>query len=250
MREFATSIGTVGAVPAGQGPRQLVELAVALTLSTLVGWERGARQKSAGLRTHALVGVASALMMQVSQHGFGNALGMAHTAYDPSRVAAQIVSGIGFIGGGLIFVRRDAVRGLTTAATIWLTCAIGMACGGGLLLLASAATALHFLVIRGYPFLAGRLSRSPATVRPTLRLTYRTGRSLLPRLMEECTAQGFRILQVRAEETGDEAEGEGSSRVLLLLAGREDRTQRLTASLFRTEGVLTVDLAADPETDD
>ncbi|GAA2079444.1 hypothetical protein GCM10009801_36990 [Streptomyces albiaxialis] len=243
MREVAVSLGSIGA---GQGPRQMAELAVALTLSTLVGWERGARQKSAGLRTHALVGVASALMMQVSQHGFGNVLDLPHTAYDPSRVAAQIVSGIGFIGGGLIFVRRDAVRGLTTAATIWLTCAIGMACGGGLLLLASAATALHFLVIRGYPFLAGRLSRGPASVRPTLRLTYRTGLTLLPRLMEECTAQGFRILHVRAEE----AEGDGASRVLLLLAGREDRTRRLAAALFRTEGVLTVDLSSDPDADE
>ena len=234
-----------GLVPAGQGPRQLTELVVALVLSTLVGWERGARQKSAGLRTHALVGVASALMMLVSQHGFANVLGLENVSFDPSRVAAQIVSGIGFIGGGLIFVRRDAVRGLTTAATIWETCALGMACGGGLLLLACATTALHFLVVRGYPFLAGRLSRGPASVRPTLRLTYRTGLTLLPRLMEECTAQGFRILQVRAEE----AEGEEAARVLLQLSGREDRARRLAATLFATDGVLSVDLAADPEPD-
>lgn len=116
---------------AGQGARQFAELGLALLLSTLIGAERATRQKSAGLRTHTLVGVGSALFMEVSQHGFNAVLALNNVSFDPSRVAAQVVSGIGFIGGGLIFVRRDAVRGLTTAATVWLTCAIGMACGGG-----------------------------------------------------------------------------------------------------------------------
>ncbi|KOG89448.1 magnesium transporter MgtC, partial [Streptomyces varsoviensis] len=111
----------------GQGTRQFAELGIALLLSSLIGLEREVRQKSAGLRTHTLVGVGSALFMEVSIHGFGSMTGLDGVALDPSRVAAQIVSGIGFIGGGLIFVRRDAVRGLTTAATIWLTCAVGMA---------------------------------------------------------------------------------------------------------------------------
>ncbi len=77
---------------------------------------------------------------------------------DPSRVAAQIVSGIGFIGGGrLIFVRRDAVRGLTTAAVVWVTAAVGMAAGGGLWVLAIAVTAMHFLVVYGLSALTRRL---------------------------------------------------------------------------------------------
>ncbi|MEW2626003.1 MgtC/SapB family protein [Streptomyces sp. NPDC048106] len=77
----------------GQGPRQLAELGLALLLSSLIGWERAAQQKSAGLRTHTLVGIASALMMEVSQHGFTAVLGLEHVSFDPSRVAAQIVSG-------------------------------------------------------------------------------------------------------------------------------------------------------------
>jgi putative Mg2+ transporter-C (MgtC) family protein len=242
-----------------QGLRQLAELGLALVLSTLVGWERGARQKSAGLRTHALVGVASTLMMQVSQHGFSDVLGLENASFDPSRVASQIVTGIGFIGGGLIFVRRDAVRGLTTAATIWLTCAIGMAVGGGLGLLATATTVLHFVVVRGYPFLVGRLSRGPATSQPTIRLTYLTGMTLLPRLMEECTTQGFRIVQVTVdrvpqERPGREAAAESAeartARVVLRLAGREDRTQRLVSALSHTDGVLTVDVSTDAEIGD
>src|ERR1700722_9395317 len=119
---------------AGQGWLQIGELAMAFVLSALIGVEREIRQKSAGLRTYTLVGFASALIMLVSKYGFGDILSE-RVVLDPSRIAAQIVTGIGFIGGGLIFVRRDNVRGLTTAAIVWLTAAVGMACGAGLPLL-------------------------------------------------------------------------------------------------------------------
>lgn len=245
-------------VHGGQGPRQLGELALALVLSTLIGWERGAQQKSAGLRTHTLVGIASALMMQISQYGFNHVLGLDNVSFDPSRVAAQIVSGIGFIGGGLIFVRRDAVRGLTTAATVWLTCAVGMACGGGLALLASATTALHFLVVRGYPLVAARLSTGPAAVQSELRLRYRTGAGLLSRLMEMCTGRGFHILQVRVDrlpragEDEEEAERTGHgeiARVLLRLEGTAD-VRQLASEMFQSDGVLGVDVSMEPELDE
>ncbi len=225
----------------GQGLRQLAEIGLALVLSSLIGWERAAQQKSAGLRTHTLVGIASALMMEVSQHGFTNVLGLENVSFDPSRVAAQIVSGIGFIGGGLIFVRRDAVRGLTTAATIWLTCAVGMACGGGLPVLAAAVTALHFLVVRGYPLLSARLVPGTADTGVEVRLTYLTGRALLPQLMETCTRQGFRIVQVRAERLPGRTDP--AARVLLELEGTAD-TSRLATDLFDNDGVLDVEMAA------
>ena len=112
----------------GQGWLQLGELTLAFVLSALVGIEREIRQKSAGLRTYTLVGVSAALFMLVSKYGFNDVLENGRVMLDPSRVAAQIVSGIGFIGGGVIFMRRDIVRGLTTAASIWLTAALGMAC--------------------------------------------------------------------------------------------------------------------------
>ena len=113
----------------GQGWLQIGELGLAFVLSALIGVEREIRQKSAGLRTYTLVGLAAALIMLVSKYGFGDVLSE-RVVLDPSRIAAQIVTGIGFIGGGLIFVRRDSVRGLTTAAIVWLTAAVGMACGG------------------------------------------------------------------------------------------------------------------------
>ncbi len=137
--------------PTGEGLRQLLELGVAFVLSALIGLEREIKQKSAGLRTYTLVGLASALFLLVSKYGFTNVLAAGTIVLDPSRVAAQIVSGIGFLGAGVIFVRSDAVKGLTTAATIWLTAAVGMACGAGLLVLASATTLGYFIVALGFP---------------------------------------------------------------------------------------------------
>lgn len=251
MQEWAAPLWDVNN---NQGLRQLAELGLALVLSALIGWERGAHQKSAGLRTHALVGIASALMMQISQYGFSGVLGLEEVYFDPSRVASQIITGIGFIGGGLIFVRRDAVRGLTTAATVWLTCAVGMACGGGLAVLAAVTTALHFLVIRGYPLLAERFSAAASPVRSSVRLRYRTGTALLPRLMQRCTDRGFRILAVSVDrlpwegerEQAETAErGGGTARVVLRVEGTAD-VRQLASELFNTEGVLGMDVVEDP----
>ena len=94
----------------GQGLLQIAELFLAFVLSALIGAEREIRQKSAGLRTHTLVGVSAALFMLISKYGFNNILSYGRVVLDPSRVAAQVVSGIGFIGGGVIFMRRDVVR--------------------------------------------------------------------------------------------------------------------------------------------
>jgi putative Mg2+ transporter-C (MgtC) family protein len=138
----------------------LWRLGLALVLSSAIGVEREMRQKSAGLRTYTLVGVGSALFVLVSIYGFSETLERGQTVLDPSRVAAQIVSGIGFIGGGLIFVRRDAVRGLTTAAGVWLTAAVGMAAGAGRAVLATAGTAVYLVVAYAYPELTRRLPRS------------------------------------------------------------------------------------------
>ncbi|WP_239092105.1 MgtC/SapB family protein [Streptomyces sp. SID14478] len=238
MSPFAASLFDPDA---GQGLRQLAELGIALVLSTLIGAERAVQQKSAGLRTHTLVGVGSALFMEVSQHGFNSVLGLEGVSFDPSRVAAQIVSGIGFIGGGLIFVRRDAVRGLTTAATIWLTCAIGMACGGGLPLLALAATACHFLVVRGYPWLTQRVPALAGERRSGLHLAYRVGSSVLTRVLEECTSRGFRVVEVRADraEWEQRPERPGTLAVRLELEGGAD-VPALVAVLSELHGVLDV----------
>jgi putative Mg2+ transporter-C (MgtC) family protein len=146
--------------PTGQGLSQLVELGIAFLLSAAIGVEREIRHKSAGLRTYTVVGTTAALFLLISKYGFTDVLVNGLVVLDPSRVAAQIVTGIGFIGAGLIFVRDDRVAGLTTAATVWLVTAIGMACGAGLPLLAVAATVAYFIVALVFPFI---LSILPGT---------------------------------------------------------------------------------------
>jgi putative Mg2+ transporter-C (MgtC) family protein len=221
---------------AGQGWTQLAELGLALVLSAAVGLEREIRQKSAGLRTHTLVGFASALIMLVSKYGFFDVLGE-HVTLDPSRVAAQIVSGIGFIGGGLIFVRRDAVRGLTTAAVIWLTTAVGMAAGAGLWLLAIAVTAGHFVVVFGFTPLAARLPRSRYAP-SRIRVTYLDGQGVLRRVLAESTQRNFSVGEVSVEQHGDE-HGARSVSVWLNVRGTGS-VNDLIAALADLDGVLTV----------
>ncbi|MBN9624387.1 MAG: MgtC/SapB family protein, partial [Actinobacteria bacterium] len=132
-------------------------LGLALALSASIGLDRELRQKSAGLRTYTLVGLGSALFMLISKYGFFDVLVPNDVVLDPSRIAAQIVSGIGFIGAGLIFVRRDSVRGLTTAAGVWLTAAVGAAAGASLPFLAIATTVAYFITVYILAPLARRL---------------------------------------------------------------------------------------------
>lgn len=108
----------------------VLRLFVAGILGAIIGLEREYRAKEAGFRTHFLVSLGSALIMIVSQYGFQNVLGMPSMSLDPSRVAAQVVTGIGFIGAGTIIIQRQFVRGLTTAAGIWVASGIGLAIGG------------------------------------------------------------------------------------------------------------------------
>ena len=132
---------------------------VAFGLTALIGLEREIQGKSAGVRTQTIVGTAAALILLVSKYGFYDVLQDGLVVVDPSRVAAQIVSGIGFLGAGIIIFRRGSVHGLTTAAAVWESAAIGMAAGSGLLLLAVIVTTMHFLVIVGFMPLAKRLVR-------------------------------------------------------------------------------------------
>jgi putative Mg2+ transporter-C (MgtC) family protein len=171
---------------------QLVLLGVALALSSIIGLERGLRQKSAGLRTHTLVGVGAAVFVLVSKYGFSDVVSAGTVNLDPSRVAAQVVSGIGFIGAGLIFVKRAGVRGLITAAAIWLTTAVGMAAGAGLIVLAIGATVAHLLVALVYTPLGRALSPSRRSLTP-MELSYRDREGVLRRVMAEATAMGYVI---------------------------------------------------------
>ena len=120
---------------------------VAALLGGIIGFEREYRAKEAGLRTHFLVAMGSALFMILSQFGFESQLGMPTISLDPSRIASQVVTGIGFIGAGTIIFQKHVIKGLTTAAGLWVTSAIGLTCGSGMYLLAVTATLLVLLCL-------------------------------------------------------------------------------------------------------
>jgi putative Mg2+ transporter-C (MgtC) family protein len=124
-------------------------LLLAAVLGSVIGFERERLSWAAGLRTHMLVCVGSTLIMIVSAFGFADVLGTPHVELDPSRIAAQVVSGIGFLGAGSILMRGEIIRGLTTAASLWTVAAVGLAVGGGLYTAAVAATIIILIILAG-----------------------------------------------------------------------------------------------------
>jgi putative Mg2+ transporter-C (MgtC) family protein len=191
--------------------------------------------------------------MLVSKYGFMNILDVNRVVVDPSRIAAQIVSGIGFIGGGLIFVRRDNVRGLTTAAIVWLTAAVGMACGAGLPILAIVVTIVHFVIVFAFPHVVVRLPRSRWSPSP-LQLTYEDGKEVLREVLMLCTQEGFAVSRVKIErESSDpglaDAHADGRDdqvapprAVTVILAVQGVRSvSKLAAKLVNIDGVVAVE---------
>jgi putative Mg2+ transporter-C (MgtC) family protein len=209
-------------------------LGLALLLSAAIGLDRELRQKSAGLRTYTLVGLGSALFMLISKYGFFDVLGD-DVVLDPSRVAAQIVSGIGFLGAGLIFVRRDAVRGLTTAAGIWLVAAVGAAAGASLPWLAVAATVAYFLTVYVLAPLSQRLPASPYAP-SAVQVVYEDGRGILRRVLEACTSRDFKVADVNVARA-DRRDGDVA--VSLEVHGRGS-VAALAADLNEIDGVHAV----------
>ncbi|MGW3178916.1 MgtC/SapB family protein [Kitasatospora sp. NPDC001119] len=229
--------------PFGQGWVHFTDFAIALVLASAIGLEREIRQKAAGLRTYTVVGLGAALFTLVSKYGFSDVVQSGVVTLDPSRMAAQIVSGLGFIGAGVIFVQRGSIRGLTTAATVWLTAAIGTAAAAGLPLLATAATAAYFFV--GYVLrpLTHRLPR--LRTRPvSCHVTYTEGNGLLRLLLARITAAGFAVAELATvDRAGPPGEGGGGvderiAEVHITVHGRGDLSA-LTAELARLPGVLT-----------
>mgnify|MGYP003086267487 FL=1 len=132
----------------------ILRLFIAAMLGGAIGLEREYRAKEAGFRTHFLVALGSGLFMVLSQFGFTDALNLhPQVSLDPSRIASQVVTGIGFIGAGTIIFQKHVVRGLTTAAGLWVTSAIGMTAGAGMYVLSIAATVLVLLCLEALNFI-------------------------------------------------------------------------------------------------
>jgi len=143
-----------------------LRLGAAALLGSLIGVERERLLWAAGLRTHMLVCVGSCLVMVVSAYGFNGVLGR-YVVLDPSRMAAQVITGVGFLGAGSIILRNEVVKGLTTAASLWAVAAVGLAVGGGLYLAALMTTVIILLILAGIKPLEERFRgrRGPVELR-------------------------------------------------------------------------------------
>ncbi|OBA71871.1 Mg2+ transporter-C (MgtC) family protein [Mycobacterium sp. 1554424.7] len=217
-----------------QGVRHVVELLAAFGLTALIGLERTIQGKSAGLRTQTIVGTSSALIMLVSKFGFFDIVHEGTVSLDPSRVAAQIVSGVGFLGAGIIITRRGAVHGLTTAAAVWESAAIGMAVGAGLLLLAIAVVALHFVSALAFSAVERQLT---ARLRGTRRLTiiYENGRGVLRELLRICGQRDWQLTELDADAHDID---DGEVRVTMTLSGA--KMGNATEVFTGVDGVVAV----------
>ena len=175
----------------------VLRLVVAGILGVLIGLEREYRAKEAGYRTHFLVAVGSALLMIVSQHGFDSMLGKEGVGLDPSRIAAQIVTGIGFIGAGTIILNRQIVRGLTTAAGIWATAGIGMCAGAGMYALAISATVLTLIGLE----LLSRLFKNLGL--KSFIIEFSTHNKDIPKIISSSLTKGeFMVVSYQMDERG------------------------------------------------
>lgn len=181
----------------------LLRIVIAAVCGAVIGYERAIQRKSAGVRTHMVVAIASALFMIVSKYGFTDLLNMHDIALDPSRIAAQIVTGISFIGAGTILVRREQISGLTTAAGVWATAAIGMAVGAGMYFIGILSTAFLFVVQILFHD-DSLLNKIIVHVRFNIQIEAVNKHHILPKIEEELAANQVENVSVKILDVSDE----------------------------------------------
>jgi putative Mg2+ transporter-C (MgtC) family protein len=205
-------------------------------LGGVVGVEREIREREAGLRTHLLVALGSALFTIVSAYGFSSFLasGDAVVRADPTRIAAQIVTGIGFLGAGAIIRQGLSVRGLTTAATLWVVAAIGMAAGAGYYSVALITTAVVIISLWPLRIVAYRMLGRFRAEEGRLLVELRAGAST-GAVIDEVERSGARIETIEVSQEGDRRRIE-----LDVELPRDGRTPAIVAGVAEVEDVVEV----------
>jgi putative Mg2+ transporter-C (MgtC) family protein len=209
-------------------------LLLAAGLGSAVGWERERLQWAAGLRTHMLVAVGSCLMIIVSAYGFSSVLS-ARVVLDPSRVAAQVVTGVGFLGAGSIILRNEAVKGLTTAASVWAVAGVGLAAGAGLYSAAAGTTVIILIILAGLKPLEERFHASRTNLE--LQMKARRGGLSLGSVEHALGGRASRVkrIVIRAADQGDQDDV-----TLLLSRVSAADTADIIHRLGAVEGVLEI----------
>ncbi len=215
----------------------LIRIGIALLCGAVLGLERERLERAAGLRTHALVAVSSSLVMIVSAYGFADVIGVSQVSLDPSRVAAQVVSGIGFLGAGVIIFRKNTISGLTTAASVWSAAAVGLASGGGLFWAAGIVTAailaiqiiLRFIERRFFAHhqpstLSIRLKHAPGQIAEVERVVLESGVPL----------RGLRLRTGRNEDRIELVMGNARDTAVLRLVNRLSALEGIGSVMYRS----------------
>jgi putative Mg2+ transporter-C (MgtC) family protein len=220
----------------------LAPLGLALLLGLAVGAEREWQGKPAGMRTHALIAVGACLFVLAGRFGFPESTpGTPGT--DPARIAAQVVTGVGFLGAGVIFFHRNLLYGMTTAASIWSTTAIAIACGAGLYWAAVAVAVAQLIVVAGLAPVENIIARH-ARHTGSLHVRYAAPMKLKD-LLAACTEQGFIVTEIDNED-GDEGEhkeehgGDDDPRSTRVMLHGRGSIRELTAQLTAKEGIERV----------
>jgi putative Mg2+ transporter-C (MgtC) family protein len=212
-----------------------VRLLLAAVLGSVIGFERERLLWAAGLRTHMLVCVGSCLIMIVSAYGFTSVLGP-HVILDPSRVAAQVVSGIGFLGAGSIILRNEVVKGLTTAASLWAVAAVGLAVGGGLYYAAVSATVIILGILAGLKPLEERVRNRRRAVE--LQLEVQHGQMSVAFLQQVLGWRSARVKQLIVKSQ----DGADTDRVILTVGSQPIKdTDEMINLLMSSPSVLGVE---------
>jgi putative Mg2+ transporter-C (MgtC) family protein len=213
-------------------PEITLRLVTATVLASLVGLDRERQRSAAGLRTHALVGMSSCLLMIVSAFGFADILGTANVGLDPSRIAAQIVTGIGFLGAGTIIAHGNLIRGLTTAASVWTVAALGLAVGGGMYRAAVIATALALILLLVMRPIERRLHRR--WLKQTITAVFDPKIVTPEKILETLRAMNLHVARLSIER---EPVGNKSQIEITLDEGGEIVLQEALQSVARLDGV-------------
>jgi putative Mg2+ transporter-C (MgtC) family protein len=213
----------------------LGRLATAGGAGMLIGLEREARAHAAGVRTHALVALGAAVFTVAGAYGFNDVQHGPNV--DPARVAAQVAAGIGFIGAGAIIRHGTSVRGLTTAATLWLAAALGVAAGAGLYLTVAMGTALVFITVVGVRAVRPQLLRALAGSLRALEVEYERGHGTIGPLMRAIDELDVRVEGIRIHD-GD-GDGDGDSHL------RRVRVELIARHPEQLDGVVQAMLERD-----
>lgn len=179
----------------------LLRVLIAGICGVTIGFERKNRMKEAGVRTHFVVSVGAALMIIVSKYGFQDQIGWSNLSLDPSRVAAGVVSGVGFLGAGMIFMQKNTVRGLTTAAGIWATAGIGMAVGAGMYFM---GIGVMIIIVIGQLVLHGRFNWLASPKTEKLLVTIDNDEAIIPGFMDRLSKRHISIVGFEAERKDKE----------------------------------------------